>query len=299
MRSSTSAFFRRGHQLDGAEQTGNHQRRPAGQLADVGPRHALGLRQELVADDAVGPEIGDADGQFVFSGPGRAGQVHAPGRLPQDAEVLAVEIDFGQFMDFSQIEPEAKAVAQPGSVKINFPRVLERAGKVFEFGIVKIRPGFQRRQRQGLGDRTVQFMERGVQRPAVRQRDGIGQGRDGDPGRASAGVGQFVAARRGGLQHGLAVAHGHLRRAGKIPRRTGQENTAGHPCVAADHRRPRRSRLAKNDEGGAIRFQPQGNESVRPSFSSKVMPRRISPVSGSHNSGALPATRKAQVTFSQ
>ena len=118
-------------QLNRAEEAGWHQGGLARELADVGPGYALVSGQELVANDPVGPEVGDADDEHVPAGAGRAGQIHAPGRLPQDAEVLTVEDDFGQFMDLAEIKPESKAGGKAVCIKKNVARVLECAGVVF------------------------------------------------------------------------------------------------------------------------------------------------------------------------
>ena len=55
-----------------------------------GPGDAFVLWFGCVADQPVRPEIGDFDLKLVFPGFEPAGNVHAPRRTPDDAEVLSI-----------------------------------------------------------------------------------------------------------------------------------------------------------------------------------------------------------------
>ena len=57
-----------------------------------------------VTDQAVGPEVGHLDFQFVFARLDGVGNVDPPRCAPDDAEVLAVESDACDFMDFAEVE---------------------------------------------------------------------------------------------------------------------------------------------------------------------------------------------------
>ncbi len=101
-------------------------------------------RQLLVADQAVDPEVDDRNLQLVLSGARRAGNVHAIGRLPGDAAILAVqphprhhlhraqvEQDFGfGILDFGL---EGRAVGRrPGVVMDTWVGVLAPVGQLCE-----------------------------------------------------------------------------------------------------------------------------------------------------------------------
>ena len=80
---------------DRSQQAGLDQGCVLGELCDVGPGQSLFRREGLVADDAIGPEVDDLDLEAVARRLDRVGHVHAEGRRPEHAEVLAVETDLG------------------------------------------------------------------------------------------------------------------------------------------------------------------------------------------------------------
>jgi len=76
--------------------------------ASAGPR-AFGnaiVRKLFVADETVGPEVGDADLQFILAVAQHAGHVAAERRLPKRAERFAVQPDFGDDFDAAEVEED-------------------------------------------------------------------------------------------------------------------------------------------------------------------------------------------------
>ena len=73
-------------------------------LGDVRPSATLFFRELGIADQAVWPAIDDFDLQFIFARLERVGDVHPARIAPDDAEVFAVEADFGRVRHASEVE---------------------------------------------------------------------------------------------------------------------------------------------------------------------------------------------------
>ena len=67
-----------------------------------------------VADEAVGPEVGDVDFDGVVAGVKEGVGAEGPGLLPEGLSGFAVDADGGYFVDFAEGEPELLVVGGVG-----------------------------------------------------------------------------------------------------------------------------------------------------------------------------------------
>jgi hypothetical protein len=73
----------------------------------AGPSGAVFLRELFVTDEAVDPEIGDLDDEFVFAFDEGVGDIHAEGFLPEDSERFSVEGGLGEVLHISKVEEDS------------------------------------------------------------------------------------------------------------------------------------------------------------------------------------------------
>jgi hypothetical protein len=98
--------FYDGQQPHRIEKTGFQKRRCLREAANVAVGKPLLLGQELIADQAIGPEIRDVHMQQVAPRPGCRGNVYTEGRFPQHAHRLAIDTHGSDISHLAQIEHE-------------------------------------------------------------------------------------------------------------------------------------------------------------------------------------------------
>jgi hypothetical protein len=80
---------------------------PRGPACNIPVLAVLGVRrQPFVADQPIGPEVGDTDLESIVSRLDDAADLQPPGRTPDYAQVMTVETYAGEVFDDSKIEPE-------------------------------------------------------------------------------------------------------------------------------------------------------------------------------------------------
>ena len=71
---------------------------------EAGVSEAFRLRQGGIADEAVGPEVGDADFQRVGAFFHVIGNLHFVRHFPEGTDMLSVHNDFGQVVHFTKAQ---------------------------------------------------------------------------------------------------------------------------------------------------------------------------------------------------
>ena len=97
--------------------------------------------QLLIADEAVGPEIGDADLEVVVACVHGIGHIETEREFPEDAEVFAVDENLGQDLDAAEVEKEAFAIGEGDGGDVEFTGVGGGAGEVLDAGVGGVGPG--------------------------------------------------------------------------------------------------------------------------------------------------------------
>ena len=99
-----------------------------------------GLR---VADEAVGPEIGDVDLKDVLAWVERRRDVGGVGLLPKDFGGFSVDAEGGDFVDFAKVEQEGLGWVELGGGEADGGAIGGGAGEVADAGVVEVGPGFE------------------------------------------------------------------------------------------------------------------------------------------------------------
>ena len=97
--------LRNGVDADGREQAGGKQRRIRLVGVDVG--FGVLLRAGLqVTDEAIGPEVGDVNGEQIRAGVERGVDANQIRPMPDRAELLAIDGDGGDLAHVAEVEPD-------------------------------------------------------------------------------------------------------------------------------------------------------------------------------------------------
>src|SRR5882757_10211998 len=105
-------------------------------------RYPFRIRWQLfVANEPIGPEIGDLDLQLVTAGFEYAGRVGEEGRLPENAEIVPIDPYARHHLDLAEIENRCDARREHGRRNEKLALINGRAGEVADARIVLLGPG--------------------------------------------------------------------------------------------------------------------------------------------------------------
>ena len=122
-------------EADGADEAGGDEGRvgAVGVDGDEGDFLGVGLG---VADEAVDPEVGDADFDGVVARVKCGADVDAEGCLPDNPEGFAVDGDFGEVADVAEVEEDGGVGAEPVVGDVEVFGVGDVAGEVLDGGLL-------------------------------------------------------------------------------------------------------------------------------------------------------------------
>ncbi len=225
--------FQQGSQFDGADQSRRQEervlvpvfpgcerdagRRGAGRTVQqpIGPAFqkkaaplaVVGLL--LITDEPIGPEVGYSHFQFVVARLGCAGDINAEGRFPKDSQILAIEPNLGDLLNYSQVEQQRAIRGEAGRRNDDCFTICRRAGEILDSVLGVLRPGDQALESR-LGGCAAAGREGQV--PRAGYFHGLGKGFDGGDLFGARGGGENVADGGCGDEVKLSIVERQARR---------------------------------------------------------------------------------------